>query len=120
VIGTFCGAIANLSPLTYEFRRNMDDLNSYIRIHDVQRDLGRRLREYFHQARHLVEGQSHLRLLSMMSPALQVPSLPHLISPPLLSSPLLSPPLLSSRLLSSPLLSSPLLSSPPIPSGVAE
>ena len=23
VIGTFCGAIANLSPQTYEFRRNM-------------------------------------------------------------------------------------------------
>ena len=28
VIGTFCGTIANLSPATQEFRRNLDDLNT--------------------------------------------------------------------------------------------
>ena len=71
VIGTFCGAIANLAPQTYEFRRNMDDLNSYIAIHRVDRELGQRLREYFHQARHLVLATSHQRLLGLMSPKLQ-------------------------------------------------
>ena len=45
VIGTFCGAIANLAPATFEFRRNMDDLNSYLAMNRVNKPLGTRLRE---------------------------------------------------------------------------
>ena len=45
VIGTFCGAIANLAPATFEFRRNMDDLNSYLAMNRVDKALGTRLRE---------------------------------------------------------------------------
>ena len=40
-------------------------------MHRVDTELGHRLREYFHQARHLVLAPSHTRLLSMMSPKLQ-------------------------------------------------
>ena len=71
VIGTFCGAIANLSPATYEFRRNMSDLNTYISANDIDRGLGMRLRDYFHRAKHLHDSGNSARILSMMSPALQ-------------------------------------------------
>ena len=71
VIGTFCGAIANLSPAVAEFRTNMNDLNGYIATNQINQPLARRLREFFHQTSHLADAPSHSRLLTMLSPALQ-------------------------------------------------
>ena len=71
VIGTFCGAIANLSPSVHEFRRNMDDLNGYIASNRINAALSQRLREFFHQTKHLNDAPNHARLLQMLSPALQ-------------------------------------------------
>ena len=71
VIGTFCGTIANLSPATEEFRRNLDDLNTYMVRNRVDAALRQRLRDYFHRARHLHDSSNQKRLLSMMSPMLQ-------------------------------------------------
>ena len=56
---------------TRQFRRNMDDLNSYLSTHRVSRDLAHRLREYFHQTKHLSDAPNHTRLLQLMSPMLQ-------------------------------------------------
>ena len=39
------------SLLLRQFRRNMDDLNSYVSKHLLSKDLKQRLREYFHRAR---------------------------------------------------------------------
>ena len=71
VIGTFCGTIANLSPATSEFRRNMDDLNAYMVTHAVDWSLRVRLREYFFRTRHIHDSESQQRLLLLMSPKLQ-------------------------------------------------
>ena len=71
VIGTFVSVIANLGPATREFRRNMDDLNSWMARHGMNRVLRLRLREYFHQTRHLYESTDASRLLTLMSPMLQ-------------------------------------------------
>ena len=71
VIGTFCGAIANLKPAVQEFRRNMDDLNGYITANGVAKPLALELREYFHRSKHLHDATSHTRLLQMMSPMLK-------------------------------------------------
>ena len=71
VIGTFVSVIANLGPATREFRRNMDDLNSWMARHGMDPVLRLRLREYFHQTRHLYESTDASRLLTLMSPMLQ-------------------------------------------------
>ena len=71
VIGTFVSIIANLGPATREFRRNMDDLNSWMARHSMNPVMRLRLREYFHQTRHLYESTDASRLLTLMSPMLQ-------------------------------------------------
>ena len=71
VIGIFV-TIATLSPGTSEFRQNMDDLNRYMSQHRMARELRSRLREYFHQTRHLQDASNQRRLLGLMSPVLQV------------------------------------------------
>lgn len=70
VVGVFCGVIAQLSPATREFRQNMDDLNTYLAQNRVDPELRTRLREYFHQTRHLHDTSNQQRLLHMMSPML--------------------------------------------------
>ena len=71
VIGTFVSVIANWGPATREFRRNMDDLNSWMARHGMNPKMRLRLREYFHQTRHLYESTDASRLLTLMSPMLQ-------------------------------------------------
>ena len=71
VIGTFCGTIANLSPATADFRRNMDDLNAYMSSNEVDRGLRVRMREYFFRTRHILDSENQQRLLQLMSPKLQ-------------------------------------------------
>jgi len=71
VIGTFCGVIATFDPHGGEFRRNMDDLNVFMSNKRLPTDMRRRLREYFHQTKHLQMSSAQNHLYSMMSPSLQ-------------------------------------------------
>ena len=71
VIGTFCGVIATFDPHGAEFRRNMDDLNVFMAQKHLPTDMRRRLREYFHQTKHLQMANSQRHLFQMMSPSLQ-------------------------------------------------
>ena len=71
VIGTFCGVIATFDPHGGEFRRNMDDLNVFMSHKRLPSDMRRRLREYFHQTKHLQMSIAQNHLYRMMSPSLQ-------------------------------------------------
>ena len=71
VVGTFCGVIATFDPHGTEFRRNMDDLNVFMASKHLPVEMRRRLREYFHQTKHLQMANSQRHLFHMMSPALQ-------------------------------------------------
>jgi len=71
VVGTFCGVIATFDPHGAEFRRNMDDLNVFMAQKHLPAEMRRRLREYFHQTKHLQMANSQRHLFHMMSPALQ-------------------------------------------------
>lgn len=54
-----------------QFRHNMDELNALMSRSHVNHHLRKRLREYFHRARHLQESDSASHLLGLMSPMLQ-------------------------------------------------
>ena len=71
VIATFCGIIATLNPAEVEYRQTMDDLNRFMRLQSLPQEMRRRLREYFHQTKHLQQAASHRSLLATMSPTLQ-------------------------------------------------
>ena len=71
VIATFCRIIANMDPESNDFSRRMDDLNRFMDKEMLPPDMRRRLREYFHQTRHLQVHTSNRALLQMLSPALQ-------------------------------------------------
>ena len=71
VVGTFCGVIATFDPHGAEFRRNMDDLNVFMAQKHLPVEMRRRLREYFHQTKHLQMANSQRHLFHMMSPSLQ-------------------------------------------------
>jgi CRP-like cAMP-binding protein len=71
VIAVFCGVLANMDPKGTEFKRTMDDLNSFMSEQGIARKMRVELREYFHQTRHLLVADSNKGLISMMSPMLQ-------------------------------------------------
>ena len=49
----------------------MDDLNSFMKSSGLEKTMTRRLREYFHQTRHLRMAAANRDLINLMSPALQ-------------------------------------------------
>ena len=63
--------MATLNPALTEFRCTMDALNRFMHAHDIPPQMQRRLREYFHQTKHLQMANSQRHLFHMMSPALQ-------------------------------------------------
>jgi len=71
VIAVFCGVLTNMDPKGTEFKRTMDDLNSFMSEQGIARKMRVELREYFHQTRHLLVADSNKGLISMMSPMLQ-------------------------------------------------
>ena len=58
-------------PPGAEFRRNMDDLNHFMHQKHLPPDMRRRLREYFHQTKHLQMSNAQQHLFRLMSPSLQ-------------------------------------------------
>uniref|UniRef100_A0A7S3B3S5 Potassium channel domain-containing protein n=1 Tax=Haptolina ericina TaxID=156174 RepID=A0A7S3B3S5_9EUKA len=71
VIATFCGVMSNLNPERTEFRRTMDDLNRFMRLNHLDHQIKTRLREYFHQTKHLKITAAGRNLMLQMSPMLQ-------------------------------------------------
>ena len=70
VIATFCGVMSTLNPDVTEFRQTMDSLNRFMALQELPVEMQRRLREYFHQTKHLQIAQANRKLLAKMSPAL--------------------------------------------------
>lgn len=71
VLGTFCGVLANLNPGAQEFRKRMDELNDFMSMQALPKDMRLRLREYFVHSKHLQLATAHSSLLEQMSPMLQ-------------------------------------------------
>jgi len=71
MIAQVCGVATTLNPEVQEFRRVMDDLNRFMRYHDMPTKLRMRLREYFHQTKHLQLQGAYRNVQAMMSPLLQ-------------------------------------------------
>ena len=70
IIATFCGMIAMMNPTGAAFRNTIDDLNRFMELQALEPEMKRRLREYFHQTKHLQIAQANRKLLAKMSPAL--------------------------------------------------
>ena len=70
-IATYCGVIASQDPEGQDFRRTMDELNRFISAKRLDKAMQLRLREYFHQTRHLQVADAHRHLMNLMSPKLQ-------------------------------------------------
>ena len=71
VIATFCGVMSTLNPDVTEFRQTMDSLNRFMALQELPVEMQRRLREYFHQTKHLQLAAARRALITQMSPALQ-------------------------------------------------
>lgn len=71
VIATFCGVVQTMNPANTVFRNTMDELNRFMDVQHLPAEMQRRLREYFHQTKHLQRAASDRALLQKMSPSLQ-------------------------------------------------
>ena len=71
VIGTIAGVYSTLNPTLVQHRNTMDTLNYFMRERQLPKDLRIMLREYFQNARHMLEGNNDEDLLAKMSPLLK-------------------------------------------------
>ena len=71
IISTFCLVLATTDAVGTEFRQRMDDLNDFLYRHGLPQKLKHRLREYYHEAKHLRLASTQQQLLVEMSPALR-------------------------------------------------
>jgi hypothetical protein len=71
VIGTYCGVVATLNPELMAFHETMDDLNRFMIREEMPNEMRRRLREYFHQSKHLRLAETQKGLLQLMPPSLK-------------------------------------------------
>ena len=71
VVGTIVSIISTFNPEASEFRRTMDELNRFLRTNHIEYTMRQRLREYFHQTKHIRLTQANHHLIRQMSPQLQ-------------------------------------------------
>ena len=71
VIGTIAGVYSTLNPNLVQYRNTMDTLNYFMRERQLPKDMRIMLREYFHNARHMLEANDDEDLLAKMSPLLK-------------------------------------------------
>ena len=71
VIGSCCGILATLNPALIEYRQTIDELNVFVRDHDMPQDLTVRLRSYFRNTMHLIRTRRYEQLLAKMSKRLR-------------------------------------------------
>lgn len=67
VIGSCCGILATLNPALIEYRQTMDELNVFVKDHDMPQDLTVRLRSYFRNTMQLIRTRRYEQLLNKMS-----------------------------------------------------
>jgi hypothetical protein len=74
VLATFTGILISSDPHTRDFRHGMDQLNRFLGDQPysvLSTSTRQRLREYYHQSRHIMIDHSNKQLIASMSPALQ-------------------------------------------------
>lgn len=77
VIATFCEVLSTMNPSLTDFRITMDNLNRYVKRHNLPQPLRQRLRDYFHRTQHLQRTTAFRSVLLRMSPTLQLELLWH-------------------------------------------
>ena len=77
VIATFCEVLSTMNPAVTDFRITMDNLNRFIKNHDLPAGMRQRLRDYFHRTHHLQRTAAYRSVLLRMSPTLQLELLWH-------------------------------------------
>jgi hypothetical protein len=77
VIATFCEVLSTMNPALTDFRITMDNLNRFVKMHDLPKNLRQRLRDYFHRTQHLQRTSAYRSVLLRMSPTLQLELLWH-------------------------------------------
>lgn len=71
VIGSCCGILATLNPALLEYRQQLDELNVFLREHEMPQDIRVRLRRYFRNTLPLIRLRRYDKLLSKMSTRLR-------------------------------------------------
>ena len=73
MLAVFCEVIANSNPELSEFRHTMDDLNRLLKLNatTVPLPVRQRLREYFHQTKHIQVASAGQRVIDQLSVELQ-------------------------------------------------
>ena len=72
ILAKFCDVATNSDPALTAFRQRLDDLNYFIHVNSVPRDMARRLREYLHQQRDIQLREHASKAVPMLSTALQI------------------------------------------------
>lgn len=71
VIGSCCGILATLNPALLEYRQQLDELNVFLREHEMPQDIRVRLRGYFRNTLPIIRLRRYDALLSKMSTRLR-------------------------------------------------
>ena len=71
VLAVIVANLANIDPEGDEFTQTMGELNKMMIRQNLPQAMRVRLREYFHQSRHVRVYGKHVELLTLMSPSLQ-------------------------------------------------
>jgi len=73
VLAVFCEVVANSNPELSEFRHTMDDLNRLMNLNKgvIPLDVRQRVREYFHQTKHIQIASAGSRVIDQLSSELQ-------------------------------------------------
>lgn len=71
IIGAICSIIGNMDPLTLQYQQNMDLLNIMMEDYNLQADMRKRLRKYFHATRYLQRQMNQKSVVEALSPGLQ-------------------------------------------------
>lgn len=69
----FCEVVANANPELSDFRHTMDDLNRLLHLNSgfIPVNVRQRVREYFHQTKHIQVASAGTRVIDQLSPELQ-------------------------------------------------
>jgi hypothetical protein len=71
VLALFCDMTTNSNPELTEFQQTVDELETFMRNHDLPDIMRRKLREYFHQRKHVRISERAFSVTQQMSTKLQ-------------------------------------------------
>ena len=83
MLASFCDVATNSNPEETHHKQTLDDLNRFMEMHRMPREMQIRLREYFHQRKHVQRAHTNLEVIHKMSTSLQVPATPRPLRHPL-------------------------------------